>query len=387
MFPGRGAFLFIFFTSLFFAVPSSAQASLVGTCTAFASNGDLLTGTIEDGKLELRLSPLGKPTILIGEPIENTKPCEISFSSDGKWAVIVAVSNELMVFVIDRATGTVHSKFSSSWLNLRNMPLERGYQGNFLGGFAENDSLVLWRYAPRPVANTNDGSNVEIRRQLWSIDGELLVDQDLGRPGWSGWRTPIALGTTGVLWLAASCNATKTTCFRELRIRAHDIEDGDTISIPDSLATTLVPVAKNDTLFAVAGSQETEQQALLLDRTGHVLDQAKLPFIRNLFQPLVPDWFGVRKPEVSADGEMAAVARTRVAWVLVDTDRDWGSEIILLRMHPLSVLTTYKTGRGGIGSFAVDHHNDGVIRVVGYWKHRWNNLRCDQSGKCKNTAL
>jgi hypothetical protein len=83
---------------------------------------------------------------------------------------------------------------------------------------------------------------------------------------------------------------------------------------------------------------------------------------------------------------MAAVARTRVAWLLVDTDRDWGSEIILLRMHPLSVLATYKTGKGGVGSFAVDHHNS-VIRVVGYWKHRWNNLRCDQSGKCQKTTL
>jgi hypothetical protein len=36
--------------------------------------------------------------------------------------------------------------------------------------------------------------------------------------------------------------------------------------------------------------------------------------------------------------------------VLVDTNRDWGSEIVLLKTHPLAVSTVLKTGKGGIGA-------------------------------------
>ncbi len=71
------------------------------------------------------------------------------------------------------------------------------------------------------------------------------------------------------------------------------------------------------------------------------------------------------------------MARTRVAWVLVDTDRDWGSEIVLLNTHPLAVATVLKTGKGGIGAIAVDHRN-GMVRLVGFWKEQWHDLKYDE---------
>jgi len=63
---------------------------------------------------------------------------------------------------------------------------------------------------------------------------------------------------------------------------------------------------------------------------------------------------------------MAATGRTRVAWVLVDTDRDWGSEVLLLNLHPLGVVATLRTGKGGIGALAArslrgNHTSGGVL--------------------------
>jgi hypothetical protein len=73
-----------------------------------------------------------------------------------------------------------------------------------------------------------------------------------------------------------------------------------------------------------------------------------------------------------------------VAWVLEDTDRDWGSEIVLLRIHPPAVTTTLKTGKGGIKAIAVDHRN-GAVRLVGFWKGRWHERQCDEQhpDKCR----
>lgn len=115
----------------------------------------------------------------------------------------------------------------------------------------------------------------------------------------------------------------------------------------------------------------------MLDSSGRIQELVRLPYVPNLFGPLVPDWFGVEQPAISSDGETAAVARTRVAWVLVDTDRDWGSEIVLLNTHPLAVATVLKTGKGGIGAIAVDHRN-GMVRLVGFWKEQWHDLKYDE---------
>jgi hypothetical protein len=63
--------------------------------------------------------------------------------------------------------------------------------------------------------------------------------------------------------------------------------------------------------------------------------------------------------------------------VLVDTNRDWGSEIVLLKTHPLAVATVLKTGKGGIGAIAIDHRN-GIVRLVGFWKQRWHDMKYDE---------
>jgi len=40
------------------------------------------------------------------------------------------------------------------------------------------------------------------------------------------------------------------------------------------------------------------------------------------------------------------------------------------------VAGTLKTGKGGIGAMAVDHHN-GIVRMVGFWKGHWHELKYD----------
>lgn len=362
---------------------SLAQGPPVETCAAFASNGDLLTGTVGDGELQLDLRPLGHPPVHLHEAVQNTMPCETSFSQDGHWAAVVVRSNELTIFIVDRESGTIHNKFSSPWYGLPHAVTEPGYQGDFLGGFLADISVVLWRYEPLAVADAHDASHVEIHRQLWSIEGKLLLDQNLGPLGWSGSRTPIVSDRGKTLWLSGSCNE---TCFRELSISEQSIHEDGTITIPEALANEPAAVPSGELLLAVAGNQRTSQQVVLLDKSGHTAARLKLPFISNPFHALVPDWFGVRNPKLSPDGEVAAIARTRIAWVLNDTDRDWGSEIILLQTQPLGVLATYKTGRSGVGAIAVDHRN-GITRLVGYWNHRWHDLRCDPSGKCNSPAL
>jgi hypothetical protein len=120
----------------------------------------------------------------------------------------------------------------------------------------------------------------------------------------------------------------------------------------------------------------TAQKAVLFDSSGQLMAQVGLPFFPNLLGPLVPDWFTDRKPEVSHDATVAAVGRTRIAWVLVDTDRDWGSEVVVLKLHPLAVLATLKTGKGGIRTVAIDHR-EGFVRVVSFWDEQWHEMKCD----------
>jgi hypothetical protein len=81
---------------------------------------------------------------------------------------------------------------------------------------------------------------------------------------------------------------------------------------------------------------------------------------------------------VSSDGKFAAIGRSRIAWVLVDTDRDWGSEICMLATNPLRLITTLKTGLGGIQALAINHR-DNTIRLVGFWKNSWHDLRWDEN--------
>lgn len=373
----------VVFWILFSAFPLFAQLHRVGTCAAFASNGDLLLGTIQGSEFKLYLHPVGQPPVRISETIESSNPCEISFSADGKWAAIAAAGNELTVFVLDRATKTILTRFSSQWLGRNGISFEL-QQGNFLGGFDKNDSIILWSYLSQSVESNE--INVDLHRQLWSIDGKRISDQHVGLPGWGAWRWFIQKYDGETVWLPSSCRMTCYENYQKLSIREDNVQSEGTIAIRDALAIAPVFLPSGDQLLAIAGTQTTAQSALLLDSSGHIVDKTRLPYLPNPLQRVVPDWFGVSKVKVSADGEIAAVARTRVAWVLNDSDRDWGSEIILLRTQPLSVLSRYKTGRGGIGSIAVDQR-DGVIRIVGYWRHGWNDLRCNQSGKCRVGAL
>ncbi|WP_263350792.1 hypothetical protein [Acidicapsa acidisoli] len=132
----------------------------------------------------------------------------------------------------------------------------------------------------------------------------------------------------------------------------------------------------------------TAQKAVLFNSSGEITASVSLPFFPNLFGPLVPDWFYSKAPTVSLDGQIAAIGRTRVAWVLVDTDRDWGSEIDILNLDPLHLITTLKTGQRGIQAVAVDHRNH-TIRLVGFWRNQWHDLSWDEShpGKWESSKI
>lgn len=69
--------------------------------------------------------------------------------------------------------------------------------------------------------------------------------------------------------------------------------------------------------------------------------------------------------------------RTR-AWVFVDTDRDSGHEIDLVSTSPLKYAADYTTGEGGVQALVVDHQGN-IVRIVGFWKDEWHELRWDES--------
>jgi len=260
------------------------------------------------------------------------------------------------------------------------MPIEPGYRSSFLGGFLQDDSLVLWRYVPRAIANTTDASNADLHMQRWSVEGELLSDQNLGAVGGGpGGRQPVALDRLSMLWIPSKCEG---FCFRGVRVSNGQIAEAGMLKLPGDAAEP-VALPGDEGLFAVVG-RRTAEKAALYDSSGRLEAQMSLPFFPNLLWPLVPDWFVPLPLAVSRDGEVAALGRTRVAWVLEDTDRDWGSEIVLLRIHPLAVTTKVKTGKGGIAAIAIDHRN-GVIRLVGFWKKGWHELQCDERhpDKCR----
>src|SRR6266849_1618263 len=349
------------------------QHTRMALCAAFAGDGALATGTLRIDDLETRLKEAGAAVVTTHTSIVNFRSCEETFSNDGKWLATVVPSNELTVVIHDRKTGSVHRRFSSAWQRLGIHPLESAYGSSFLGGFLPDDSLVLWRYVPREVADPSDSCNVDLHLQRWSIEGELLSEQNLGDLGSGlGGRRPIPMGGLKFLWLPGKCSS---ACYRGIKVFDGQIEEGGNLTLPENTVAEPVSLPGENGLLTVAG-KGTAQKATLLDSSGHLQKQVKLPFFPNLLGPLVPDWFGVLRPAISHDGQLAAIARSRVAWVLVDTDRDWGSEVVLLKIHPLSVATTLKTGKGGIGAMAVDHHN-GIVRMVGFWKGHWHELKYD----------
>ncbi|HEY2912905.1 MAG TPA: hypothetical protein VGK21_06070 [Candidatus Angelobacter sp.] len=336
----------------------------------------MATGTVKPDEIEIRLTPSGAPVVTTQASITNSRSCEEKFSSDGKWLATVVPGAELTVVIHDSKTGSIHKQFSSAWRQQVNHPIEWAYMSSFFGGFLPDDSFVLWRYVPRPVAATSDGSYVDLHLQRWSIEGEMLSEVDLGEisSGASGRQLPTFANELGLLWLPARC---RSTCYKEVRVSGAQIQKEGDVTLSDDIAVGPALLPGKNELLTVVGIQRTAQKATLLDSSGRIQKQVRLPYVPNLFGPLVPDWFGIHQPALSSDGEIAAVARTRVAWVLIDTGRDWGSEIVLLKTHPLSVATVVKTGKGGIGAIAVDHHN-GIVRLVGFWKEQWHDMKYDE---------
>jgi hypothetical protein len=235
---------------------------------------------------------------------------------------------------------------------------------------------------PRAVANPTDASNADLHLQRWSIEGELLSDQNLGAAGFGpGGRQPIALSGLKQVWIPSYCQG--SSCYRGVKISGSQITNAGALRLPSDNAAEPVALPGDEGILSVV-EKRTAQKAVLLDLSGRVTAEVPLPYFPNLLGPLVPDWFKAHAPAVSHDGEIAAIGRTRIAWVLVDTDRNWGSEIVLLRMHPLAVFTKVKTGMGGLTAIAVDHRN-GIVRLVGFWKGSWHDLQCEEQypEKCR----
>jgi hypothetical protein len=347
---------------------------------AFAPDGTLATGTVKTDEVEIKLNVSGAPVVTTHASIPNSRSCEETFSNDGKWLATVVSGSQLTVVIRDGQTGSIHKQFSSEWRQVAHRPIEWAYTSSFLGAFLPDDSLVLWRYVPSSVADPADGSRLDLHLERWSVEGDLLSELDLGELGFSvGGRHPIFADGLRLLWLPGKC---RSACYKGVSVSGTQIQKERDLTLPDDTAVDPVPLPNKNEWLTVMGIQRTAQKATLLDSSGRIQEQVKLPHVPNLFGPLVPDWFGVHRPAISSDGEIAAVARTRVAWVLTDTDRDWGSEIVVLKTHPLAVAAVLKTGKGGINSVAVDHRK-GIVRLVGFWKGQWHDMKYDEqhSGK------
>jgi hypothetical protein len=350
----------------------AGQTPLILACAAFSADGAAATGTIKGGDLETRLTVPGISPNLLHFQVGNSNGCEEAFSKDGRWLATVVAAEKLTVFITDRVAGTSHGRFESDWNTFRKMPLEPGYRAPFLGGFADDGSLVLWRYIPQKGSNETDASTVRIHLQRWSVDGDLLSEDDLGPLGYeAGGRVPLAADALGQLWVPGGCG---DRCYRGISFTPETGRLGASASLtlPKAIAATPINLPKAKSFLSVSG-ERTNQQAILFSYSGQIDHQVSLPFAPNLLGPLVPDWFYVHNLTVSPDEQIAAVGRSRVAWVMVDTDRDWGSEVLLLQLQPLGVLATLKTGTGGVGALAVDHRNNSV-RLLGFWKERWHDL-------------
>jgi len=370
----RAAFVFFFLISSALVEQSFCQNLRTPVCVTFSAAGALATGTLKDDELETRLSVSEVPAVTTHTSIEGARRCEQTFSNDGKWLATVVSGNELTVIIHDGKTGAIYKQFSSPWRQIAKRHPEWAYMSSFLGGFVADNSLLLWRYVPRPVADPADASNIELHVQRWSVDGEMLSELNLGDLGFGlQGRQPIFARGSSLMWLPGKCSS---ICYKTMKVSGTQVEEAGNLTPPDNLAGPPAPLPGKNELLAVVGAQRTSQKAALLDSSGSVQKQVTLPHFPNLLGPLVPDWFYASQPEISPDGEIAAVVRTRVAWVLVDTDRDWGSEIVVLKTQPLAVATVLKTGKGGIRAVAIDHRN-GVVRLVGFWHGRWHDMKYD----------
>ena len=208
------------------------QSLRPATCATFAADGSLATGTLHNGEFQIKVD--GHPTTvrIEGGP-QYRGSCEEAFSEDGKWLAAVVPANELTILILDRKAQTLH-QFSSDWHQLRNAPLEPGYGFSFLGGFLSDDSLALWRYVPRAVPDPSDGSHVDLHLQRWSVNGELLSDQNLGIET-RGRPAPISLGAGSFVWIPAGC--TTGTCYTSMKISGTTLIPTGNLSLPKDFAS------------------------------------------------------------------------------------------------------------------------------------------------------
>ncbi|QNI30677.1 hypothetical protein H7849_16255 [Alloacidobacterium dinghuense] len=369
-----GSVLVVVLTCFLAHAIANGQTPSVRTCSAFAADGTLATGTIEKGLLETRLAARGAPAKVIRTTIANPWRCEQGFSGNGEWLITLLPAEKLTIQILNVKKQELHGQFSSEWHTFHNIALEAGYQSRFLGGFAPDDSIILWRYVPQEGRSPNDASIVHLHCQRWSIEGELISDQDLGVLGVAvGGREPIFGAGFKQFWVPDDCGY---ECYRRYRLDGdHAVTDG-TLTFPKNDAAVPTYLVASNRFFTVSG-EGTKQKAVLLDDSGKSDSEADLPFFPNLLKPVVPDWFYVHQIVHSADDRFIAIGRSRVAWVLVDTDRDWGSEVLVLDAHSLTVVSALKVGRGGIHSLAIDHR-ERSIRLAGYWGGRWHDLTRDE---------
>ncbi|HYX53150.1 MAG TPA: hypothetical protein VE783_06845 [Candidatus Limnocylindrales bacterium] len=371
-------FILLFALLLFRAASpfSSAQTTPHGICSAFAPDGTLATATGRNGDLELKITDPESKVVLDEVqqlPGALAKKCEQAFSPDSKWLVTVVYANELTVFVYNLEARRLQKKFSSPWFGF-----ETGYGSTFLAGFLPDDSLVLVRYVRQNVADHSDASHIKLHLESWSVNGELLSDREIGDDYYG--RQPVFFSDLDLLWIQDNCGT--TICETGWTISKTGITKEGSFQLPGDYHAPAVALPEKDDVLYIYG--EAKQKASLLDPSGHVESEISLPFTPNLLRPLVPDWYYAKQPAISADAGIAAVPRHHVAWVLVDTDRDWGSDIVVLRLHPLKVIARLKTGQGGLGAVSVAH-SDGIIRLVGFWHGKWHQLQCkeDDSAECK----
>lgn len=366
----RATLLFVLLLTCVEFRDAMGQNDRTGACVTFSADGAAVTGTIRNGELTTHLEEPGSPADTIHSVVGNASRCEEAFSNDGRWIAIVVPSDKLTVLIVDRKTRAIHNRFSSEWHGFHNMPFEPLYQSPFLGGFLDDGSLVLWRYVPQKGATDSDASSLDMHLQRWTVQGELLSEEDLGAPGSEPrGRGPLTANHMHQLWIPGGCGL---GCYRGFSLETNKLVEDGSLHFQKANAATPVDIFTAKRLLSIVGDR-TDQQAVLFDYEGKVESNVALPYTPNFFGPLVPDWYYTHELQPSSDDEIAVVGRTRVAWILVDTDRDWGSEIVLIKLNPLGVLATLKTGKGGIRALAVDHRN-GTSHVLGFWKQRWHDL-------------
>lgn len=361
---------------LFFAGVSGAWGQLAGTqrCAVFSPSGMLAKASLTKGSLRVSLyrsdGGVSNYETPVSEASAYAHECEIAFSPNEKSVAVVGRDQQIEVAAVSTdGAGTLHH-FSVPWNAWKNSPQEQFNNTKLLVGLEDDESVILVRRV------YGDGRKDQLLLERRNLEGEVLSEKALGTP-FDRYEHNVSLVQSNahpLVFFAGWCGA---NCFRSFDPVSGLADRGADLILPTTVASAPTALPAADQLLMVAGEERKEQKALLVDRTGAVKSELKLPLQKNPLSVVVPDWFQFRTPAVSSDGAVAVIAERRVAWVLIDTDRDWGSEFMLLDLAPLKVLSKVRTGKGGIGALAVDRRQ-GKVRVVGFWGNAWHDLEWDK---------